>query len=210
MKIGIIGAGNVGGALGTRFAQGGHEVVFGSRHPESKEMTELTGKAGPTARAASTALAAASSDVLILATPWGATKSVLDSAGDLTGKTLLDATNPLLPDLSGLELGRDFSGAEQVAAWAPGAKVVKIFNSVGYNIMTDPSFHGVGPVMFYCGDDPDAKTTAAQLATELGFDAVYAGPLKQARLLEPFALLWVTLALFYGQGREIGFKLLRR
>jgi 8-hydroxy-5-deazaflavin:NADPH oxidoreductase len=209
MKIGILGAGNVGGTLGTRWAQGGHDVVFGSRHPESDEMRHLMGKAGPKARTATIREAAGASGVLLLSTPWPATRDVLSAAGDLGGKIVIDAINPLRADLSGLDLGTTTSASETVAQWAPGARVVKAFNTVGANIMADPDFHGAKPVMFYCGDDGEAKRTVAQLADELGFDAQDAGPLRQARVLEPFAMLWISLA-FGGYGRDIAFAMLRR
>jgi NADPH-dependent F420 reductase len=210
MKIGIIGAGNVGGALGTRWAQGGHEVIFGSRNPDSAPIAELLAQAGSKTRAGSVPDAVTASDIVLLATPWPATQSALAGAGDLSGKVLIDATNPLRPTLDGLELGTTTSGAEQVAKWAPGAKVVKAFNTVGSNLMADAHFGGEPPVLFYCGDDAEAKRTVGALAGELGFEAVDAGPLTQARLLEPFALLWISLALVQGHGRDIAFRLLRR
>lgn len=210
MKIGIIGSGNVGGTLGKRWAQGGHTVVFSSRTPDSPEMKKLVAEAGTSARAATLSDTVPASDVLLLATPWPATKAMVAAAGDLTGKTLIDATNPLLPDLSGIEVGTTTSAGEMVAAWAPGAKVVKAFNSIGSSIMADPVLNGAKAVLFYCGDDEAAKRTVGSLATELGFDAQDAGPLTQARLLEPLALLWVSLAFTRGFGREFAFQLIRR
>ena len=210
MKIGIIGSGNVGGALGTRWAQAGHRVIFGSRNPASDDMRQLAASAGSTARAASFREALDAAELLLLATPWPATRTVVEGLGDLAGKVLIDATNPLLPNLSGLECGTTTSGAEQVAGWARGAKVVKAFNTVGFNIMANPAFGPERPVMFYCGDDAAAKQTVGPLVEQLGFEAIDAGPLSQARLLEPFALLWISLAYAQGQGREIAFKLLRR
>ena len=209
MTIGIIGSGNVGGALGTRWAQKGHQVVFGSRDPQAEDMKQLVASAGRTARAA-TFPEAATSDILLLAVPWQAAKDILNGLGNLTNKILIEATNPLLPDLSGLALGTTTSAAEQVAEWARGAKVVKAFNTVGSSIMTDTSFKGEKPVLFYCGDDGGAKKIVHQLAEELGFDPEDAGPLKQARLLEPFALLWISLAFQQGWGRDFAFKALRR
>ncbi|HTS48309.1 MAG TPA: NADPH-dependent F420 reductase [Bryobacteraceae bacterium] len=209
MNIGIIGSGNVGGTLGTRWARNGHQVVFGSRNPQEADVKQLVAGAGKTARAATLA-EAATTDVLLFAVPWPAAKDALAGLGNLTDKILIDATNPLLPDLSALALGTTTSAGEQVAEWARGAKVVKAFNTVGNNIMANPSFHGEKPVLFYCGDDADAKKTVHQLAEELGFDAQDAGPLKQARVLEPFCLLWVSLAFQQGWGREFAFKVLRR
>ena len=142
--------------------------------------------------------------------PWPATRAALAAAGDLSGKILFDATNPLLPRLDGLEFGNSTSGAERVAAWAPGAKVVKAFNTVGFNIMANPRFHDGGALMFFCGDDASAKQAARALAVELGFEPMDAGPLARARLLEPFALLWITLAFTPAHGREFAFQLLKR
>lgn len=209
MKIGIIGSGHVGGTLGARWAQGGHRVIFSSRNPGSAEMLELVAKAGANASAGSVAEAVANAEVVLLATPWPATRAAIESAGSLAGKVVIDATNPLLPDLSGLEIGTSSSGGELVASWAgAGARVVKAFNTIGYGIMANPHFEGGDAVMFYCGDDAEAKRTVHGLAAELGFDAQDAGPLTQARLLEPFALLWISLAFKRGMG--MGFRYLRR
>ena len=207
MKIGIIGAGNVGGTLGKRWAKNGHQVTFAYR---SSPPETLLRESGPTAKAATPAETARSSDVLLLATPWENAEDALKGCGDLSGKTVIDATNPLLPGLAGLALGTTTSAAERVAALAPGAKVVKAFNTVGANVMADPAFPQGRTTMFYCGDDAAAKDAVAGLISELGFDPVDAGPLTQARLLEPFAMLWISLALQRGQGREIALQLIKR
>jgi predicted dinucleotide-binding enzyme len=210
MNIGIIGSGNVGGTLGTRWAHNGHRVAFASRDPQSEKSRKLVADAGEGAAATTVAEAVAASDVLLLATPWPAAEQALRSAGNLGGKVLIDATNPLLPTLEGLSIGCHTSAGEQVAEWASGAKVVKAFNTVGADIMADPDFPGKRVAMFYCGDDAAAKKTVASLIAELGFDPLDAGPLMQSRVLEPFALLWITLAMKYGYGRDIAFELLRR
>ena len=210
MKIGIIGSGNVGGTLGGRWAKLGHEVVFGTRNPESGDVQKLAARASGKTSAAPLTDAARDGEVLLLATPWPATQQIIAGLGDLSGKILIDATNPLLPDLSGLTHGTSTSGGEQVAGWAAGAKVVKAFNTVGANILADPSFEGHKPVMFYCGDDAEAKQVVKKLIDELVFEAIDAGPLTQARLLEPFAHLWISLAYAQGMGREFAFELLRR
>jgi len=207
MKIGIVGSGNVGGTLGRRMAEAGHTVVFGTRRPDSAEMQELAKISG--ASVATNADAAKASEIIVLATPWPATEDAIRGLGDLSGKILFDCVNPLKPKLDGLELGTTTSAAEAVAKWALGARVVKIFNTIGYNIMADPAFPAGPATLFYCGDDAAAKKAAHDLAAQLGFDPIDAGPLTQARLLEPFALLWISLA-FGGQGREIAFKLMKR
>src|SRR4051794_32786880 len=138
MNIGIVGTGNVGATLGRRFAEVGHSVAFGTRHPDSPEMADLARV--PRARVTSQTEAAQSSDAIILATPWPATAEALRGLGDLTGKILLDCTNPLKPALDGLEVANTSSAGEQCAEWAPGARVVKIFNPSGTNVMESPSF----------------------------------------------------------------------
>ena len=206
MKIAIIGSGNVGGTLGRRWAKNGHSVTFSSRNPQSEEMKKLTAESGTTA--GTVAEAVRSSDVVLLATPWDSTKAAVESAGDLAGKVIIDAINPLTPQLT-LALGITTSAGEQVASWAQGAKVVKAFNTIGATVMANTDFGGRRPVLFYCGDDASAKKTVHDLAAELGFDPNDAGPLTQARVLEPFAQLWISLA-FGGYGQGIAFQFLRR
>jgi 8-hydroxy-5-deazaflavin:NADPH oxidoreductase len=210
MNIAIIGAGNVGGTLGKRWYGNGHRVIFGFRDPKSETARNLALEAGPNAHVASNSEAAGASEIVLMATPFSAVEQALREAGDLGGKIVIDATNPLLPSLEGLSIGLTDSAAEQVARWAIGAKVVKAFNTVGYSIMANPDFGHRRVAMFYCGDDADAKKTVAKLIGEPGFEALDAGPLKQARVLEPFAMLWISLALQYGYGANIGFEFLRR
>ena len=209
MRIGIIGAGNVGGTLGRAWAERGHEVTFGSRDPNSRKIQDLIASTGGAGKAAAIPEAVASAEVVALATPWPATQAAVQNAGDLSGKILLDCTNPLAPDLS-LEFGHTTSGGEQVSAWARGARVVKIFNTTGFGNMADPSYGDQACTMFYAGDDSEAKAVAAQLAREIGFDPVDAGPLSNARLMEPLAVLWIYLAHVQGLGTSIAFKLLSR
>jgi predicted dinucleotide-binding enzyme len=210
MKIGIVGSGNVGGTLGRRWAQGGHTVVFSSRDPQSGKMRKIVAESGANASAGTVAEAVKSSDILLLATPWPATKQAIADAGSLAGRIVIDATNPFLRDLSGLDVGVGSSGGELVAQWAEGAKVVKAFNSIGANIMADPKLGGQSALLFYCGDDAGAKAAVRDLATEIGFDARDAGPLRQSRVLEPLALLWVSLAYAQGYGREFAFQIIKR
>jgi len=210
MKIGIVGCGNVGGTLGKAWSKIGHVVLFGFRNASDPKALSLLAQSAPTAMAKTVAEAVAQSEVIVLATPWEATEAALINAGDLSGKVLIDATNPLLPGLTGLSIGTSESAGEKVAKWAKGARVVKAFNTVGFNIMADPHFPDGPAALPYCGDDPRAKQIVAKLSAELGFQPIDAGPLSQSRLLEPFALLWITLALKQGFGREIGFKFMQR
>lgn len=209
MNIAIIGAGNVGGTLGKAWAKTGHAVVYGVRDPSAAKVLELVAATGPSARALPVADAVAGCEVVLIATPWPAAEAAVRSAGDLTGKVLIDATNPLKADLSGLEVGLTTSGAELVAGWAAGARVVKAFNTTGANVMADPVVRGTPTVMFVCGEDAAAKATVLRLVADVGFAGVDAGGLAIARLLEPWAMLWIHLA-FTTVGLDYGFALLKR
>ena len=211
MKIGIIGAGNVGGALGTLWAGKGHEVLFGVRDANDPALQKLLASTQGKARAASVKDAAAFGEVVVFATPWPATHDAIASAGSLAGKIVVDCTNPLLPDLSGLAIGTNNSAGEEVGRWAKGAKVVKAFNTIGAPNFGNPRFGSENASMFICGDDASAKAAVGKLAAGLGFDVVDAGPLTAARLLEPLAMLWIHLAFKQGLGPNgHAFKLLRR
>ena len=209
MNITVIGAGNVGGTLGRGWAAAGHTVRFGVPDPRAAKHQPLRDQLGAQALGTVGAVAPAA-EVVVLATPWPAVQDALRAAGDLAGKIVLDCTNPLQPALAGLTHGHTTSGAEVVAAWAAGARVYKAFNQTGYENMAAPGYPTGRAVMFVAGDDPAGKTAVLGLATDLGFEAVDAGPLANARLLEPLALLWIQLAFRLGQGRDFAFGLLRR
>jgi predicted dinucleotide-binding enzyme len=210
VNIGILGAGNVGGTLGQRMAGVGHSVKFGVPDPSKPAVLELLRAVGANAAAGTVAEAAAFGEAVVLAVPWSAARDALVGAGSLSGKVLFDCTNPVKPDLSGLEIGHTTSAGEHVAAWAPGARVVKIFNTTGAGNMANCDYGGQASTMFYAGDDMDAKRVAHQLAQTIGFDPVDAGPLANARLLEPLALLWIYMAYGGGQGPNIAFRLMHR
>jgi predicted dinucleotide-binding enzyme len=213
MKLAIIGAGSVGGTLGTAWAQkAGHEIFFGMRNPQSEKVRALVRSLGGKARAGTAADAAASADVIVLATPWNGAEAAIRSLGDVSGKIILDATNPLAmgPDGLGLEIGHDTSAGEKVQGWAKGASVFKTLNTTGYGNMADPVVGGVKSVMFVAGDDAAAKPKVIALLAALGFEVIDAGPLRNARLLEAHAMLWIELALKRGLGRDFAFAILRR
>jgi 8-hydroxy-5-deazaflavin:NADPH oxidoreductase len=209
--IAVIGTGNVGSALGRAFAKRGHIVRFGARKPSDPKNAALTGGAA-TASVHAPAEAVKGAGIVVLATPWDATRAALAALGPLHGKLVIDCTNPLAPSPTGLDLalGHSTSGGEQVAAWAAGAAVFKAFNQVGYGVMENAAFPRGRPLMLVAGDHETAKPRILALVSEIGFEAVDAGPLSAARLLEPMALMWIKLALFLGQGRDFAFALLRR
>ena len=200
MNLAVIGAGSVGGTLGRAWQRRGHDVTYGVRNPDDPKYGSLG--------AVSNAKAVDGAGIVVLCTPWHGTREAVATCGDLAGKVLIDCTNPLTPDVTALEVGHTTSGAEQVAGWATGARVCKALNQIGAPMMDAPALPGT-PVMLICGDDDDAKATTASLVGELGFETVDAGDLTLARLLEPFGMLWIHLALRRGFGTNWGFGLLR-
>jgi predicted dinucleotide-binding enzyme len=213
MRLAIIGAGNVGGTLGTAWAQkAGHEIFFGVRNPTSDQTQAAVRRLGGRGRAGTPEQAAAFAQFIVLTTPWNAAEAAIRSMGDLNGKIILDATNPLVmgPDGLGLEIGHSISAGEKVHGWAKGASVFKTLNTTGFGNMADPIFRGVKSVMFVAGDDAVNKAKVIELVASLGFVAVDAGPSQNARLLEAHAMLWIELALKRGLGRDFAFALVRR
>ena len=214
MNVAIIGAGNVGSTLGTAWAKKGHRIVYGVRNPAEEKVQAAVKSSGGKASAATIAQAAAQVPIVLFATPWSAAKDAISAAGNLAGKIVVDAMNPLAhsPDWleRGLVVGHETSAGEQVAQWAKGARVVKAFNTIGAPNMANPIFRGQPATMFICGDDSAAKAEVKKLSDDLGFETTDMGPLKIARLLEPLALLWIHSAIALKWGPDFGFKIIRR
>ena len=206
MRIAIVGAGNVGQALGKGWRQAGHEVSYALRQATSNKVNALSADG---ARVVAMDQASASAEVVVLAVPWPAVAAVLAGLGPLDGKILVDATNPLTAKLE-LAVGLDDSAGETVARLAPGARVVKAFNTTGAENMANTRGFAVKPMMPVAGDDAAAKDAVRKLAEELGFEAVDAGPLAMSRQLEPLAVLWIKLAYAQGFGRSFAFALAQR
>jgi NADPH-dependent F420 reductase len=209
MKIAVIGTGNVGSTLGKSWAAKGHQIIFGTRDPNGAKVQDLLETAGSNASAAVIEEAVAAADIVVLATPWDATRQIVEAVAGWTGKIVVDCTNPIAPGLQ-LALGTTTSGGEQVAAWAAGARVVKAFNTTGTENMADPIYNSQPITMFICGDDAEAKAVVTQLAEDLGFEVADVGPLMSARFLEPMALVWIRLAAVQGWGRDMAFKIIKR
>ena len=183
--VALIGTGNVGAALGQRFAQRGHQIVYGSRDPSAAEVRELVATTGHGAVAVSPAEAAARSDIVVLAVPWSAAEDVVRTLGELAGKIIVDPTNPRVMASDGFaDYPIEDSNAERLARLAPGAHVVKAFNTLGSETMLDPAVARSPVTVPIVGDDRAAKERVANLAREIGLEAVDVGPLRHARIIE--------------------------
>ena len=211
MKIGILGSGNIGGALGTTWAQAGHAVMFSGSRDQAR-LEALAERAGHGATWGSLEEAASFGEVVLLALLWPQVVELLPGLAPLLeGRILIDASNPLTPDFVHLAIGHTDSGGETVARQLPGVRVVKAYNSVGANIIASPSkqFGSVTPTLFFCGDDADAKAVVAELITASGFSPFDVGGLSTARFLEPLEQLWVEI-LKSGIQEEFILSVLRR
>lgn len=206
MQIAILGAGNVGGALGKAWAGAGHRIVYGVPDPRDPKHAPVAAAAGG-ARLGSVHEAVEGAEVIVLAVPFAAVPAALAACGDLSGRIVIDATNPLRMGPGGLELslGYQTSAGEQVAAFAPRASVFKTLNQVGFETMADSSGFPTRPVMFVAGDDEARKPDVLRLVSDLGFEAVDAGGIAISRLLEPFAMLWIHMAVNRGMGTSRAF-----
>jgi predicted dinucleotide-binding enzyme len=190
--IAVIGTGEVGGALGPEFAEQGHTIVYGSRNPERSKVMDLVEKTGEFASATTPAEAAAQADIVVLAVPGLLVEEITKSLGDLSGKIIIDPTNPLERRMNRLEHAVDTSNAEIIQAAAPGAYVVKAFNTLNWRTMVDPASAG-GPVSIpLVGDNGRAKDTVAELVTGMGLEPIDVGPLRDARWVEGMLILWIN------------------
>lgn len=194
MRIAIIGKGNVGSSIGRGWRAKGHEVVFGLREPH-----------GADERPVGDAVAAA--ELVALATPWNALADAVQAGGGFAGKTVIDCTNPLVFEGGRLQLDPALarSGAERLQALAPEAFVFKSLNQTGAENMDGARRFAQAPAMFVAGDHADRKATVLDLVRDLGFEALDAGPLANAGLLEAFAMLWIDQAMLRGRGRDFAF-----
>ncbi|MFN3862865.1 MAG: NADPH-dependent F420 reductase [Erythrobacter sp.] len=205
MRIAIIGAGNVGTALARGLKGKGHSLTLGVRDPSSPKALALAGQSD--AALAFPAAAAAASDIVILALPWWGAEEAVKGLGDLSGRIVIDCTNPLAM-VDGelvLSMGHNSSGGETIAGWLPGARVVKTLNTVGAEMMEDNAALAHRPVMFMAGDDAAAKACVAEILCDLGFEPLDAGDITKSRLLEPFGMVWINQSLFRGKGRNWAF-----
>ena len=211
MQIAIIGAGNVGASLGKGWARAGHGICFGVVNPQNpKHQTALQGAVG--SRITNVADAVKDAEVLVLAVPWDAVPDAVRACGSLEGRLILDATNPLKTGPDGLQLALGFntSGGEEVARLASGASVFKTMNQVGFAVMSNTQGYSSRPLMFVAGDDAAKKPLVVELISTLGFEAVDAGPLRNARLLEPYAMLWIDQAINHGASITNAFGMLHK
>jgi predicted dinucleotide-binding enzyme len=201
--IAMIGTGDVSSALGPRFAELGHTIVYGSRDPNRERVKALVVHTGQDASATTPAEAAADADIVVLAVPGAVIETVTKGLGDLAGKIIIDPTNALRRRDDGLfEMAVETSNAELIQGWAPDAFVVKAFNTLNWRQMADPESAG-GPVSIpLVGDSAEAKAVVATLVEGIGLEPIDLGPVRYAHVVEGMLVLWVNSRFVNGQPFE--------
>ena len=199
MTVAVIGTGKMGSGLARLLASKGIEVVIGARDPA--DAAKLAEEIGAGAQGGGTAAAVKLADVVILAVWYQQMEQVIREAGDLTGKILVDISNPITEDFKGLRIGHTTSAAEEIQKLAPQAKVVKAYNTIFAQLLPAEAREGRAPVqVFVAGDDEAAKKAVSDIVAKGGFQAVDSGPLSNARFLEPVGEMNIHFGFFLGWG----------
>jgi predicted dinucleotide-binding enzyme len=193
--ISIIGAGNVARGIATRAIEAGDTVQLIVRNPESAQA--LASDLGDSVTV-NTIGDAITGDLVFLAIPFLAVSEVLPALGDLSGKTLVDATNPINADYTGLVTQPGTSAADEISKLAPAAKVVKAFNTVFANNVIAGTKNGQPLDLLVAADDADAKAALSAFAEKTGFRVIDTGALSQAETLE--AIAWLHIQLQFSRG----------
>jgi hypothetical protein len=205
MKIAIIGTGNVGGVLATKWAKAEHTIFLGVKDKDSFKNKELLSNPHTSLHTVSEAVLNA--EVVLLATPAKVAVEVAESLGDTSEKIIIDAMNIVMNQGP---VGYA-NTTDAVLTHTNTKDVVKCFNTTGFNNMQNPMYGDTAIDMFVAGDSTKGKKIAIKLARDAGFAECYdIGGNDKFELMEQFARFWINLAVFQGLGREIGFKLLKR
>lgn len=201
MNIAVIGTGNMGSGLARLLAESGHQVVIGARQPE--KAAALAAEIGSKVQAGGIVAAVKLADIIILALPYGAAAEALKGTGDLAGKIVVDISNPLKPDFSGLTIGHTTSAAEEIRKLVGKAVVVKAFNTVFAQLLPRGARAAHALQVFVATDDVAAKAKVTELAASAGFEPVDAGPLGNARFLEPIGMMNIAFGYALGRGPAV-------
>jgi 8-hydroxy-5-deazaflavin:NADPH oxidoreductase len=216
MKIGILGSGAVGQALGKSFASEGHDVMLGTRNPNAAKIHDWVTKTGKGVKVGTFEETARFGELLVLCPLFRAVEEVITMAGkdNFKGKIVIDTTNPIAdePPVNGVlkyvktEQG---SAGEAIQAWLPESNVVKAFNIVGNPLMYKPKFEEGQPTMFICGNNDDAKKTVTDILVSFGWDVMDSGSIEASNALEGLCIIWCARGFKEGQWNH-AFKLLKK
>ena len=201
MKIGVVGAGNIGGTLGKKWAAQGHEICFGVRNPDKESLVQQVEQMEGNVRIGTSADAIAAGDVVVFAVPGASVSSVVEeNLGALEDKIIIDASNNMR--------GESRHALDFLREKLPSAHLYRAFSSLGWENLDNPDFGDLKADLFYCGDEA-GRATLDQIISDLGLDPVYLGGVEQVGLVEGMTDMWFNLALRQKMGRRIAFKLLK-
>lgn len=204
IKIAVLGAGHIGGTLGSKWVAVGHQVVFGVNNPNGENARKLRGELGDRATIGTIAEALATNpDVVVLAIPGGAMNGTIEQyAQQLDGKIIIDTANKM-----GSNTHNSFAALQQ---HAPNARIYRAFNTLGWENFANPLFDGTPADLFYCGTDGESRATVEQLISDIGLRPISLGGVEQVGVVDSLLGLWFALAISQGKGRHLAFKVLTR
>lgn len=216
MRVGIIGSGAVGKALGAGFADSGYDVMIGTRDPKSEKIQSWISKTGKGVKAGTFADAAKFGEIIVFCTLFRAAEDILKMAGkeNFKGKIVIDTTNPIadVPPKDGViafATGNRESAGELIQQWLPDSQVVKAFNSAGNVFMYKPHFEEGTPSMFICGNNKDAKKKVTEILTVFGWETVDCGSIAASNALECLCIIWCAPGFLTGNWNH-AFKFLSK
>jgi len=202
LAIAVLGAGNIGRTVGKKWKAAGHEVRFSVNDPAGKNAQALRAETDNQVEIGTIGEVLQSNpDVVLIALPGGVVEMAAQTyAAQLNGRILIDAANRI-----GENPMHNLAHFQQ---HTPQAHVFRAFNSLGWETLAEPSFHGIQADLFYCGPDGEARTIVEQLISDVGLRPVYLGGDEQMGLLDSIASLWAALAFGQKKGRHLAFKAL--
>jgi len=203
LRVAVLGAGNIGGTLGRKWARVGHTVAFGIKHPTGERAQALRAELGDAVAVGSPADALSAGDIVVVALPGNVVdETIIASKAQIDGKIVIDAANRLG--------GGPMNSLATFQTHTPNARVFRAFNTYGWENFADPQYHGVQADLFFCGPDGEARAVVEQLITDVGLHPTWLGGVDQVGLVDSVVQLWFTLAVGQGKGRNLALKVLTR
>ena len=203
LRIAVLGAGNIGGTLGRKWAAAGHNILFGVNNPDSERAQALRAELDTKVTIGSAADALVDSEVVVMAIPGRAMdETITKHAEQLDGKIIIDTANKLG--------GGPMNSFATLQTQTPHARVFRAFNTLGWENFADPIFDGIQADLFYCGPGGDACEVVEQMIVDAGLRPIRLGDVDQVGLVDSVGSLWFALALGQGKGRNLAFKVLTR
>jgi predicted dinucleotide-binding enzyme len=215
-RIAVLGTGPIGKVLGQKWAQAGHDIAFGVKHPSAERAQSLREELGVQISLGSPTEALTESDIVLLAVPGDTSDEIIAAHAQLLDhKIIIDATNKLVKGKTAATKQWQgvgpLSSLSALQAHTPHAQIYRAFNSYAWEAFADPLYQGVPADLFYCGTEGEGQVVVEQLIAEIGLRPILLGNLDQIEVVDEVLRLWAALAFFQDKGRNnIAFKVLNR